>query len=259
VLLSPSTVGQTLDDLPAGPTARWHFVNMRVQIYGGQLASVSDSELFAGANAAAIQWPDGAWEVIQFAKAELISDRTYVLSRFLRGQAGSERAITGTLPAGAPFVLLDQHIVSIANGIDALERTLHLRVTAAGRDHGDPTALALSLTPQATALRPVAPVHLKAMRSTGGITLGWTRRTRIEGDSWTGEVPLGEESERYAVDILSGATIARTLTTTVPSALYTAADELSDFGSPQRSLSVRVAQLSATVGRGFAATAVLQV
>jgi hypothetical protein len=39
--------------------------------------------------------------------------------------------------------------------------------------------------------------------------------------------------------------------------LYAAADELADFGSAQPSLGVRVTQLSATVGRGFTASAIL--
>ncbi len=100
--LAPSIVGETLDDLPAGPTARWHNAGFRVQLYGGAIASVSDSALFSGGNAAAVQHADGAWEVIQFANAELVGDRTYALSRLLRGQAGSEWAMTAPLPAGAP-------------------------------------------------------------------------------------------------------------------------------------------------------------
>ncbi len=87
------------------------------------------------------------------------------------------------------------------------------------------------------------------------MTLTWIRRTRADGDSWEGEVPLGEDIERYEVDILSGASVLRTLSTTTPSVLYASADELTDFGAAQTSLSVRVAQLSATVGRGFAAQA----
>ncbi len=138
-------------------------------------------------------------------------------------------------------------------------RTLQLRVGAAARDSGDPSALALEATPHATALRPLAPVHVKASRDGGGITLTWIRRTRIDGDSWVGEVPLGEDSERYEVDILSGSTVLRTLTTTTPLALYAVADELADFGAAQTSLRVRVIQMSATVGRGFAAEATLVV
>jgi hypothetical protein len=98
---------------------------------------------------------------------------------------------------------------------------------------------------------------VKAVRGGGGVTISWTRRTRIDGDSWTGEVPLGEDSERYEVDIMSGATVLRTLTAATPSVLYTAANELSDFGAAQSALSLRVVQLSATVGRGFAAEKVV--
>lgn len=251
--LAPSIAGETLDVLPAGPTARWNNAGVRVRLYGGALASVSDNALFAGANAAAVQRPDGLWEVIQFANAELVGDRTYLLSRLLRGQAGSEWGMAAPLPAGAAFVLLDEHVATIASGLDALERTLQLRVVAAGRDHGDPTALALTATPQATALKPLAPVHVKAARGGGGVTFSWIRRTRTDGDSWVGEVPLGEDGEQYAVDILSGTSVVRTLTATVPTALYAAADEIADFGAAQTNLHVRVMQASATVGRGFAA------
>ena len=250
---APSIVGVTLDDLPAGPTARWHNAGLRVQLYGGALASVPDSAVLGGANAAAVQRVDGAWEVIQFANAEMVAENAYLLSRLLRGQAGSEWAIASPLAAGAPFVLLDEHVVAIASDLGALERTLQLRVIAAGRDYGDPAALALSATPQATALKPLAPVHLKARREGSGVTFSWIRRTRLDGDSWSGEVPLGEDSENYIVEILSGGDVVRTLNSTMPSVLYAATDELADFGATQTSLDVRVMQVSATVGRGFAA------
>ena len=257
--LAPSVAGETLDDLPVGPTARWHRATVRVRVFGGQLASVSDSALLAGANAAAVRRSDGTWEVIQFANAELVSDRTYALSRLLRGQAGTEWTMAAPLPFGAPFVLLDRHIVAAASGIGALDRTLQLRIVASGRDHADPTALALPLTPKATALRPLAPVHLKAVRAAGGVTFSWIRRTRIDGDSWVGEIPLGEDSEQYVLDILSGPVVVRSIFVAAPMALYSSADELFDFGAVQSTLSVRIAQLSATVGRGFAAGAVLHV
>jgi hypothetical protein len=170
---------------------------------------------------------------------------------------GSEWAISPTLAAGSPFVLLDDNVVAIASGLGALERTLQLRVIAAGRDYGDAAAVSLSVTPQATALMPLTPVHLKASRDGSGVTFSWIRRTRVDGDSWVGEVPLGEDSEQYAVDILTGSDVIRTLATPTPSVLYAAADELNDFGAMQTSLSVQITQVSATVGRGFAAQATL--
>ncbi|MPZ55018.1 MAG: hypothetical protein GEU91_00700 [Rhizobiales bacterium] len=256
---APAIVGETLDDLPAGPLGRWDRANrVRVRLYGGALASLADLAMLNGRNAAAVRNADGAWEVLQFAQADLVGANTYELSRLLRGQAGSEWAMVAPLAAGAPFVLIDAQVVPIARGLDDLGRPMSLRVAAAARDHGDPSVVEIAVTPQATALRPLAPVHISARRSGEGVEISWIRRTRIDGDSWeAGEVPLGEESEAYAVDILDGETVLRTLTATAPALLYPAAEEIADFGAPQASLSVRVAQLSATVGRGFAAEEIL--
>jgi hypothetical protein len=258
--LAPAVAGETLDDLPIG-TARGidHHSRVRVRLYGGGLASISDSVLSGGANAAAVRGPDGAWEVLQFANAELVDERTYRLSRLIRGEVGSEWAMADPLPAGAPFVLLDEHVVPIASGLNDVGRAMQLRVVAAGRDHGDPAAVSLSLVPSALALKPLSPVHLRAERTVDGVVLSWVRRSRLDCESWDiEEIPLGEDSEAYELDVLSGASVVRTLPAFAPSVLYPAADEIADFGSAQSSLSIRVAQLSATVGRGIAAEAVLQ-
>ncbi|NEV80740.1 hypothetical protein DYI24_27295, partial [Rhodopseudomonas sp. BR0C11] len=236
---------------------RWDRVSkFRVQIAGGALASLSELRVLAGGNAAAVQTLDGGWEILQFANAELIDGNIYRLSHLLRGQLGSDSAMRDLVPAGARFVLLDTHLVPIARGLSALGRSLRLRVVASGRSHDDASAVDLTATPGLTALRPLAPVHLSARRTADGVRIGWIRRTRLDGDGWGVEVPLGEDSEAYAVDILgSGGAVVRTMQTAVPQALYAAADERADFGAAQASLTLRVAQLSATVGPGFAATA----
>ncbi|MGB3272574.1 MAG: hypothetical protein WBA66_06725 [Xanthobacteraceae bacterium] len=249
---APAVVGVTLDDLVRGPTSRWdHGGTVRVRLAGGVLASRSDAQVFEGANAAALRAPDGRWEVMQFAHAELVAERTYRLSRLLRGQGGSEHAVADILPAGAPFVLLDAQVVPLLRGFEALERPVRLRVAASGRSHDDATATALTHEPQPTALTPLSPVHVRARRRGDGIHLTWIRRTRIGGDAWVGEVPLGEEVEAYALDILSDGDVVRSLTVETPHALYASAEEIADFGAPQAVLEVRVAQLSRTIGAGF--------
>ena len=251
----PSVLGETLDALPAGPVACWdRGSEVRVWLYGGALTSLADANVLNGANAAAVMNADGAWEVIQFAQAELVDDKIYRLSRLLRGQAGSEYAIAAPLPAGAPFVLLDDHLIEIARGIGALDRSVDLRIVATGRSHDDPSALAMTLVPQPAALMPLAPVHLCATRESGGnIAMSWIRRTRKDGDAWGVEVPLGEDAEAYEIDIMLGSTVKRTLSVNVPAATYAASDEAADFGGPQTSLTIRVFQLSSAVGRGHPA------
>ena len=252
IATAPATLGETIDVLPRGTPACWNaHAALRVRLYGGALTSKTDARVFEGDNAAAIRTPSGAWEIIQFARAELIEGRTYLLSRLLRGQAGSDYAIADALPAGAPFVMLDRTLLPLARGLDALGRPLDLRLAASNRAHDDASTVALTAVPGDTALRPLAPVHLAAARREDGVMLSWIRRTRIEGDSWQAEVSLGEESERYVLDILSGAAVVRSMTCTAPSALYSNAEELADFGAPQTSLRVRVAQISGAVGAGF--------
>jgi hypothetical protein len=73
------------------------------------------------------------------------------------------------------------------------------------------------------------------------------------------EVPLGEAAERYEIDILDGADVRRVLSTDFPQVLYAAADEIDDFGAPLASIKVRVAQVSAAVGRGYSTEATLVV
>ena len=197
--------------------------------------------------------------MLQFANAVLVGERTYKLSRLVRGQAGSEWAMGDPLPAGAPFVLLDEHVLSLARGLNDLGALIQLRVAAAARDHGDPSAIALSTRPSPVALRPLSPVLLRAKRTIDGVLFSWVRRTRLPAESWQlRRAPLGEDSEAYELDVMSGTTVLRILSSSAPSVLYPATAELADFGAPQASVSIRVAQLSVAVGRGIATSAILE-
>jgi hypothetical protein len=89
----------------------------------------------------------------------------------------------------------------------------------------------------------------------GDITITWSRRTRLATNFTTGTVPLGEALESYVVEVYSSntfVTLKRTITTSVPSATYTAAQQVADFGATQATVWVKVYQLSALVGRGYA-------
>ena len=72
-------------------------------------------------------------------------------------------------------------------------------------------------------------------------------------------MPLSEEREAYVVDILGESGAVRSLEGATTSALYGADDELADFGTPQTSLSIRIAQVSGPVGRGLWAEAILPI
>ena len=94
------------------------------------------------------------------------------------------------------------------------------------------------------------------------MTIRWTRRSRaLAADSWGAvDAPLTEEMEAYEVEILDGATVKRVLSATTTSAIYTAAQQTSDWGGPLApgdTLDIRIFQLSALIGRGAGKTVTL--
>uniref|UniRef100_UPI002FCFD22D baseplate multidomain protein megatron n=1 Tax=Xanthobacter dioxanivorans TaxID=2528964 RepID=UPI002FCFD22D len=256
-----ATFGTLLSALSPGPL--WRFdrqTTLDVALQSSLLVSASEQEVLGGANLLALVAEGRPLEVIAFTEAELIDAATFRLSGLLRGLAGTEAAGAADWPAGTRCVRLDGTLVAVASGLSALGRSYVYRVGSARDDHGAEDITQVSATVAATALRPLSPVHVRARRTGAGIALSFIRRTRLSGDGWEAlEVPLGEASEAYRVEILSGASVVRSFDVTVPEALYAAADEIADFGGPQATLAVRVAQLSATVGAGEAKTAILAV
>jgi hypothetical protein len=109
----------------------------------------------------------------------------------------------------------------------------------------------LSATVGNAPLLPLAPVRVRARRLIDGVVLSWTRRTRVDGDSWEAfEVPLGEDREHYRLAIRDGEVTKRVFEVAVPELLYGAADELADFGAPRSVLEIELAQVSLVAGAG---------
>lgn len=252
---APAPLGTLLTALPPGPLWRFdRFNTVLVQVDASQLVSASQSQVLAGANVMALFADGRMTELIQFTEAELVDTNTYRLSGLLRGRAGTEAAGADPWPEGATMLQLDGTLVSVAGGLSAVGRTSIYRVGPVSGDYGGDDVTEVTATVAGTALLPFAPVHLHARRTSAGIVISFTRRTRLDGDSWdVVEVPLNEASEAYRVEILSGASVVRTLQASGPEVTYGTAAELADFGGVQAGLTVRVRQLSATVGAGAAA------
>jgi hypothetical protein len=248
----PSVVGETLTVLGGSAPGVWdRGAAVRVRLVRGTLASASEARVLAGANVAAIG--DGVtdiWEVFQFADAELVAPRTYDIRMRLRGQFGSDGAMPADWPVGSRFVLLDG--VPRQIGLTSAQRGLSLtwRWGPALRPIGDPSWRSREIAFQGNGLRPYSVCHLRGTALASGATdVAWTRRTRIDGDLWgSGDVPLGEASEAYLVQVLASGTIRREVRTTVPRWTYAATDKANDGVTGD--WLVRVAQLSDRFGPG---------
>lgn len=253
----PALLGVTLDDLRPGVVGRFDRANtLTIRLAKGALASVDPVQALAGRTAFAVQGPDGAWEVMGFAKAEPVAENIWRLSALLRGLGGEEALATRLTPAGAPVVVLDEAVVPLTADAAMIGAVQTYRVGPAARGHGDIAVTELQATARDIVLRPYAPAHPRARRTDAGVEISFVRRGRLDADDWTAlDIPLGEASEAYEIEILEGATVKRVLRCASASALYSTEDELADFGGAQSRLSLRLFQISARVGRGFPLTA----
>ena len=260
-------IGTLVADLWPGPTSRFDLGNeVIVDLWTGTLESVTDIALFGGANALAVESAAGVWEILQVGAAELIASGRYRLTRLLRGQRGTEAAMGNPAPAGARVVVLDNALAALPIGLADLNLPWNWRVGPAARAVTDESYAALAFTPGGRGLLPLAPVHVaqpwRQGRAPGDLTFRWTRRSRsLEADAWEQvEVPLGEDSESWEVEIRDGAAVKRTLTAATASVLYTAADQTADWGAPLGpgdTLALRIFQLSTRLGRGTPAEVTL--
>ena len=223
-----------------------------MEISTGALSSIDDEAALAGRNLFALRGADSRWEILSAARAELIGERTYRLSRFLRGLAGSEPEANRIVMAGALLVKLDEAVVPLTTSLQDLGQSWRYRVGPSGRDHADASVAEITATVGREALKPLSPVHVTAWREQDGIRLSWIRRTRRNGDGWEAvDVPLAEDAEAYEIDVFRDGQVARRLTSAQTSILYTQAQEIADFGTVQSALALGIAQMSAVAGRGF--------
>ncbi len=260
-------IGALVSDFYAGPTSRFDLGNsLQIDLLMGTLESITDLTLFGGANVLAIESAPGTWEIVQASAAELIAPGRYRLSRLLRGQRGTEAAMANPAPAGARVVVLDEALASLPIAEADLGLPWNWRVGPASRSVSDETYVAASFTPVGVGLRPFSVAHVqqpwRRPRTPGDLTIRWTRRSRaLSADSWGAvEVPLTEELEAYEVEILDGSTVKRVLSAPTTSAIYTAAQQTTDWGAllgPGDTLDIRIFQLSALIGRGAAKTVTL--
>lgn len=251
----PSTAifGIALDALPDGRVQVMDEVNYVDVVLSSNetLESVSVLAMFNGANVALI-----GNEVVQFATATLLEDSKYRLSNFLRGRLGTEHETDGH-EAGERFLLLNNRLgkeAATANtiGLPRLFKPVTVGATLGATD-------AITFVYQGKAWKPYRVAHIEAERDGGGnLTISWIRRTRCNGGLRDNvDVPLNESTERYEIDIMDGDEVVRTLTVTTSTASYSAADQTTDFGAPQSSLTLVIYQISELVGRGYPAIATI--
>ncbi|WP_420863748.1 baseplate multidomain protein megatron [Algirhabdus cladophorae] len=247
-----ATFGELLTPLELQAPGHLHrLVQFDVSMIHGELTSVDELALMAGANTAFLSQGDpDLVEVLQFLSADLIDPGTYRITGVLRGQAGSDGIAPKQWPIGSYFTLMNPAVVQLDLATALRGTTQTLRFGPSSRGYADATYSEEEHSFSGNGLRPYRPCHAKVdVDQSGDIAISWIRRTRKDGDNWSGiDVPLAEETEAYLISVVQNGENVRQLTTTQPQWTYLAADALSDLQSG--AYTIEIAQISAVFGAG---------
>ncbi|WP_280137345.1 phage tail protein [Aureimonas sp. AU4] len=249
----PAAMGRLVEPLGAGGESCLDRTNrILVDLAGGALQSIDAARLLAGANLAAVESAEGRWEVLQFREAEEVAPNRFRLAGLVRGRGATGGSAAA---AGARFVLLDERCVPVPLAESETGAALDWLVAPAGRALDDGAVVRETLALGRRALLPLAPVHLRARRQAGGLSVRWIRRSRAPLDPFDEEIALGEATERYRVRLLTPGGREMVVETTTPARVVAREEIEAGLGAEASGrLAVSVAQIGAAVGPGEART-----
>lgn len=223
-----------------------------VEVYSGALVSATELAVLNGGNAMLI-----GNEIVQYKVATLVGPNQYRLSGLLRGRRGTENQM-GTHVVAERAVALAANTLALLSG--NLNAALLLKPVSIGRTLQETTAQPFTYT--GVNLEPFSPADLAAGRDAAEtITISWRRRSRLGASLPLFYDPvLGESTEAYEVEIWNStfSVLRRTITAlSAATTTYSVAQQVADTGGVLSSYGVRVFQMSAVVGRGFALQGVI--
>lgn len=230
------------------PAADWHVwdetTTISVVIKANDLTSVSALDVLNGKNRCMV-----GQEVIGFRNAVLTAPKTYTLSGLLRGRQGTEQYV-GTHQANELFVLLDDALFRMDYEDNDRLTTKKYKVITIGSTLDKVSGEDVQMVSNNCLMWPV--YNTKLQKIGADFQLSYSGRTRFDNDlkdysttnndaDWAG----------FGIQVMDGATVKKSYTTTSETWVYTAAMQTADFGSTQSSLTVKVAQLSQKYGAGY--------
>ncbi|WP_223262631.1 phage tail protein [Sphingobium sp. SCG-1] len=200
---------------------------------GDSLAGADEAAMLRGTNMCLV-----GRELIQFGSVSALGSGLFRLRRLLRGRRGTDHAMADHAE-GEPFLLLDAERLAAVPQPGG-----HSHVIAVGI--GDATPASAERDIAGEALMPLVPVHLTVEADgSGGREVRWIRRSR-SGWGWSDGVdaPLGEEAERYRVEVRTEETVVRSAEVVEPLWTYDAAMAAADGAAGYAgALSIAVRQI----------------
>ena len=223
---------------------------LTVYFANGVPETKTETQVRNGANIAAYGSP-GRWEIVKFIEAVSIGSGQYTLNGLLRGQFGTDWAMSEH-KVGDFFIMMDESSIQrlVLNDTNYLNDVEYAPVSL-----GTEFTTGYKITEASTgeAKKPHAPDHVKADRdASGNLTITWIPRGRYNFEWSNGQAQEVTDTDIFKVEIMNGATVVRTITSTVAihNVSYTAAEQVTDFGSTQDPLTVQIHQLGDLITTG---------
>lgn len=243
-----ATYGQTLGVLAAGKSTADmdNVTTMDINLQTGSIASVTMDDILNGNNAALVGTIGNGYELIQFMNVLSLGSGNYRLSGLIRGQRGTDY-FWGTHASGDDFILVDEATIKRKN-VDRtlLGKSILLKAITNTQQLSDATPVTVTVTGQE--LRPYMPCQIAGVRGGGGdLTITWVRRAR-ENAEWSdlSDIGLDEPAEFYQVEVYSDGTYGHLIRTfsmlTSATVTYTSAQQVTDFGSNQNPVYLKIYQ-----------------
>ena len=242
-----ATIGVLKNPVERGCIGVWDYANsIEIELSAGTLQSVNPLNVFGGANTLCMEAGNGDIEVLQFANVQLQSDGSWVLSKLLRAQLGTELAMMAGAETGASIVLLNEAIYPINVSSNEVGLQQNWRVGPTQASLGSESYTDFAHVNNAVSRRLFSPVSLRASRNTNGdIDISWKRRGRINSDNWQiTEIPLDALQENYRIRIYDETGIVlREIPSWSASVIYDNTGQIEDYGLLPETIECGVAQI----------------
>ncbi len=195
-------------------------------------------------------------EIIGFTIADLTATNTYTLSGLIRGLQGTEWAI-GNHSIGDRFVLLDvATIARVESTYSQIGAQAKFKAITNGQYIED-VVDTKDITFDNLNSKPWSVTGIRGARDgSNNLTITWNRRSRAIAQAFW-EPVLQEDSEHYLVYIMNGTSVVRIFSPTIASEVYSADQQTLDGLTPGDPITVKIYQVSATIGNGYEAEATI--
>jgi len=257
-IISPSTMGSITSELPysgSDYTDAWNVLSVSVNY---TLQSVTEVQMLDGANAGAIANADGTAEIVQWRDAVSAGPGSYELSYLQRGRKDTS---SSSHDAGSQFVVLDQSIRFVPIDPSDLGTDLAYRVVTSGSDPDSAEVKTIHIS-SFESVREWSVASLSADRETDDtVVVRWYGRPRL------GTNVFPQQSVHfigYRIEYTDGVKVVRkdiprtplvivsdtVDTPEVSTHIYTASEQVADFGYLPTSITATVSAVSSISGPG---------